>query len=54
MYFVERFGGKKITTKANIEKFTPRNDPIKHIDHYEKEWKRLGYHDERIRLHLFL
>lgn len=52
-YFVEIFGGKKITSKANIEKFTPGNDPTKHIDHFEKEWKIPGYCDEIIWPHLF-
>ena len=26
---------------------------MKHIDYCEKEWKELGYHDERILPHIF-
>ena len=32
---------------------TQGKDPEKHVDIYEKEWRRLGYKDERLWPHLF-
>ena len=52
-YFVERFGGKKLTAQAQITKFYLGDDSMKHADIFQKEWKRLGYHDERTWPHLF-
>ena len=46
MYFVEIFGGKKLTNQAQIPIFTQGQDPEKHIITCEKEWKRVGYKDE--------
>ena len=43
----------KLTAQAQITKFYPGNDPTKHVDLCQKEWKRLGYHDERTWPHLF-
>ena len=52
-YFVERFRVKRLTNQAQIPMFTQRQDPEKHIRTCEKEWKRLGYKDERTWAHLF-
>ena len=52
-YFVERFGGNKLTQQAEIPVFTQRQNPKVHIKNYEKEWRRLGYKDERAWPHLF-
>lgn len=41
-FFVERFRGNKLTAKAQITKFTEGNNPQKHIQECENEWKRLG------------
>ena len=38
-YFVKQFGGKKLTSEAKINKFHPRDNPIKYIDLFQKEWK---------------
>ena len=46
-YFVERFGGKKLTQQAQIPIFTQGQNPEEHIKTCEKEWRRLGYKDER-------
>ena len=53
MYFVEIFGGKKLTNQAQIPVFKQGREPKKHIITCEKEWKILGYKDERIWSHLF-
>ena len=45
-YFVERFGGKKLTQKAQIPIFTQGQNPEDHIRTYEREWRILGYKDE--------
>ena len=52
-YFVEIFGGKKLTNQAQIPIFTQGQDPENHIKICEKQWRRLGYKDERTWLHLF-
>jgi hypothetical protein len=39
---------------VQITKFYLGDDPTKHVDLFQKEWKRLGYHDERTWPHLFL
>ena len=52
-YFVEIFGGKKLTKQAQIPVFTQGQDPEKHISICEKEWRSLGNKDERIWTHLF-
>ena len=52
-YFVERFGSKKLTALVQITKFYPGDDPVKHVDLCQKEWKRQGYHDEQTWPHLF-
>ena len=52
-YIVERFGGKKLTNQAQIPIFTQGRDTENHIKTCEKEWKRLGYKDERTWPHLF-
>ena len=31
-YFVERFGGQKITAQAKINTFHPGHDPTKHVE----------------------
>ena len=41
-YFVERFGGKKLTNQAQIAIFTQGKDPENHIKTCEKEWRILG------------
>ena len=38
-YFVKRFGGQKLTTQADINTFHPGDDPTKHIELCQKEWK---------------
>ena len=45
-YFIKIFVGKKLTVEAHISKFLPENDPKEHIDHCEKEWKRIRYRDD--------
>ena len=50
---IKIFGGEKLTAEGHIDKFSHGNDPIKHINNWEKEWKRIGYQDERIWPHLF-
>ena len=52
-YFVEIFGGKKLTNQAQIPIFTQGQDPENHIKTCEKEWRKLGYEDERTWPHLF-
>ena len=52
-FFVERFGGKKLTQEAQIPIFTQGQNPEDHIRTCEKEWRRLGYKDERAWPHLF-
>ena len=52
-YFVERFGGKKLTNQAQIPIFNQGQNPENHIKICEKEWRRLGYKDERTWPHLF-
>ena len=37
----------------HISKFYPGDDATKHVDLCQKEWKCLGYHDERTCPHLF-
>ena len=37
-----------------VTKFYPGDDPTKHVDLCQKEWKRLGYHDERTWPHFFV
>ena len=51
--FIKIFGGKKLITKSNIPVFTQGQDPKKHIDICEKEWRRLGYKDEKFFLTYF-
>ena len=53
MSFVERFGEQKLTAQAQITKFHLGDDLTKHIDLCQKEWKHLGYHDERTWPYLF-
>ena len=52
-YFVEIFGGQKMTAQAQISTFHPGDDLTKHVELCQKEWKRLGYHDEQTWPHLF-
>ena len=52
-YFVERFGGNKLTQQAQILLFTQGQNPEDHIKICEKEWRILGYKDERAWPHLF-
>ena len=52
-YFVERFGGRKLTSHAQIPIFTQGKNPEEHIKTCETEWKRLGHKDERAWPHLF-
>jgi hypothetical protein len=40
--FYERFGGKKLTIEAKINKFLLGSNPEEHISICELEWKRLG------------
>ena len=51
-YFVERFGEKNLTNQAQIPIFIQGQNPKDHIKTCEKEWRRLGYKDERAWLHL--
>ena len=51
--FGERLGGRKLTKHAQILVFAEGQDLEKHIRTCEKEWRRLGYKDERIWPHLF-
>ena len=53
-YFIEIFGGNKLTVDAHINKFTQGNDPQEHINRCESEWKRIRYKDQRVWPHLFL
>ena len=53
-FFVERFGGNKLTQEAQIPIFTQGQNPEDHIRTCEKEWRRLGYKDERAWPNLFL
>lgn len=39
MYFVDRFGGQKLTAQPQIRTFHPRDDPTKHVKLCQKEWK---------------
>ena len=52
-YFVGRFGGKKLIKQAQIPIFTQGQNPEDHIKTCEKEWRKLGYKDERAWPHLF-
>ena len=52
-FFIEIFGGKKITNQAQISIFIQGHNLEDHIRTCEKEWKRLGYKDERAWPHLF-
>ena len=52
-YFVKRFGGNKLTKQAHIPIFTQGHNLKNHITTCEKEWRRLGYKDERAWPHLF-
>ena len=52
-YFIEIFGGKKLTNQAQIPMFIQGQDPDKRIRTCEKEWKILGYKDEHTWPHLF-
>ena len=52
-YFVEWFGSQKLTAQDDINTFHPGIDCTKHIELCQKEWKRLGYHDERTWPYLF-
>ena len=47
-FFVERFEGRKLTKQEQIPIFTQAQDPKNHIRTCGKEWRRLGYKDERI------
>ena len=38
-YFVERFGGQKLTAQAQISTFHLGDDPTKHVELCQKEWK---------------
>jgi hypothetical protein len=53
LYFVERFGGKKLSAQVNIPTFKPGFDPVAHIHQCENEWRRVGYRDERVWPHMF-
>jgi hypothetical protein len=50
---VERFGGKNLSANIDIPIFKPRFDPVIHIQKCEQEWKKVGYRDERVWLHMF-
>ena len=52
-YFVERFKGNKLTKQPQMPVFIQGKDPEKHIRTCEREWRRLGYKDERTWPHLF-
>ena len=52
-YFVERFRGKKLTKQAQIPVFIQGKDLEEDIRTCEREWRRLGYKDERTWTHLF-
>ena len=51
--FLERSGGRKLTKHAQIPIFIQGQDLEKNIRIYETEWRRLGYKEEGIWLHLF-
>jgi hypothetical protein len=53
LYFVEIFGGKKLSTNIDIPTFKPGFDPVTHIQQCEKEWRKAGYRDERVWPHMF-
>ena len=46
-YFIEIFGGKRLTNQSQIPMFIQGQDPEEHIRTCKNEWKRLGYKDER-------
>ena len=52
-YFIKIFGGKKLTVEAKILKFVQGMDPYIHINKCQKEWRILGYKDDKLWLHLF-
>ena len=52
-YFIEQFGGQKLTAQADISTFFPGDNPTKHIELCQREWKWFGYHDEWTWTHLF-
>ena len=52
-FFIERFGGRKLTKQAQRHVFIEGQDPENHIRICETKWRRLGYKDERIWPHLF-
>ena len=39
-YFIERFGGKKLTSQVEIQKFVQGLDPVVYTEKCEKEWKK--------------
>ena len=47
------FGGKKLTKQAQIPIFIQVQNPKDHIKTCQKEWRRLGYKDERAWPNLF-
>ena len=52
-FFIEIFGGKKLTNQSQISVFIQGQNPKDHIRAFENEWRRLGYKDERAWTHLF-
>jgi hypothetical protein len=52
-YFVKCFRGKKLSATTSIPKFKLGFDPLTHIEDCEREWRRIGYKDERVWPHMF-
>ena len=52
-YFVDRFSERKLTKPTQIPVFTQGQNPKNHISICERQWRRLGYKDERTWPHLF-
>jgi len=54
LYFVKRFGGKQLSTNLDILNFKSGFDPVSQIQQCDREWKNVGYYDERVWTHMFL
>jgi hypothetical protein len=53
LYFVKKFSGKRPSENIDILMFKPRFDLVAHIQHYENEWRKACYRDERVWPHMF-
>jgi hypothetical protein len=52
-YFVKKFSDKKLSKDENIPTFKLGYDPTDNIQNCEREWRRIGYKDERVWPHMF-